>query len=399
MVRLGDIVRLERSPVDITADGVYSRIGIYSWGKGLMHRDPVTVPEIGKMRYFTFPRPSLIFSNIQAWEGAVALASSAEADFVCSSRFLPYVPTDTDEVSLPYLHEFFRSRQGLNIMRAASPGTQVRNKTLSRAALENSLIPLPSRPDQDRIVAHLDSIAEKASLASDAAAAAHQTLRVLREQVLGRLADVSTVPLGQVLTQVDQTEIVDPGMSYPMLGVRAWGRGAFASGVILGSGTKYPKLRRMQAGQVCYPKLMGWQGAFTIIPPDLGGYFVSPEFVAFAVATTRVGTNYLAHALGSAAFWQAAAAMASGTNANRRRLQPSDFLNLHIPLPDQVTQAAVSAALDTARRGAATADDAAKRAAALLPAARNEILAGLQLRQSLIDRHNRSTNDRSMRKT
>lgn len=156
---LGDVLVMERTPIALAAKETYRRIGIYSWGKGMLRRDPASVVEMGSMKYFSFPIPSLIFSNIQAWEGAVALAGGEDAGFVCSSRFYPYVPRAGVDVNFRYLLEFFRSKDGLALMRRASPGTQVRNKVLSRAGLEAGRVPLPSRADQDRIAAHCSRLA------------------------------------------------------------------------------------------------------------------------------------------------------------------------------------------------------------------------------------------------
>lgn len=157
-VPLREVLEIKRTPIDLVAGETYRRIGIFSWGKGMLRRDPASIAEMGSMKYFSFPIPSLIFSNIQAWEGAVALAGDDDAGFVCSSRFYPYVPREGGDVNLGYLLEFFRSEDGLALMRQASPGTQVRNKVLSRAALEAARIPLPSRTDQDRIAAYLASL-------------------------------------------------------------------------------------------------------------------------------------------------------------------------------------------------------------------------------------------------
>lgn len=148
---LGTLLELSREPVTIIQGDSYKRIGIYSWGKGILRRDPVAAPEMGSMRYFRFPIPSLIFSNIQAWEGAVALSGEAHRGYVCSSRFYPYVPRPGTDVSLPYLFEYFRTKEGVEQLRRASPGTQVRNKVLSRSMLEATEIPVPARRIQDHV--------------------------------------------------------------------------------------------------------------------------------------------------------------------------------------------------------------------------------------------------------
>lgn len=200
-VPLGEVLQMKRTPVVLAEGESYRRIGIYSWGKGMLHRDAVPASEMGSMKYFTFPNPSLVFSNIQAWEGAVALAGDAEAGFVSSSRFYPYVNASGWDVSLRFLLEFFRSEQGVAVMRAASPGTQVRNKVLGRAALEASLIPLPPRAEQERTVAHLTAIESRVvrSRASSptlpAALLVSQWLESLPMRRLGIVAQINPRPV------------------------------------------------------------------------------------------------------------------------------------------------------------------------------------------------------------
>lgn len=224
-VPLREVLEIKRTPFDLVAGETYRRIGIYSWGKGMLRRDPASIAEMGSMKYFSFPIPSLIFSNIQAWEGAVALAGDEDAGFVCSSRFYPYVPREGANVNLAYLLEFFRSEDGLALMQQASPGTQVRNKVLSRAALEAARIPLPSRPDQDHIAAHCGRLA--ASLRSAHGVAMREVSSTQsawlqaafdRDWPLVSLGDVFALSRGSVLRQ-------DPNGSSVALGQASvrWG--------------------------------------------------------------------------------------------------------------------------------------------------------------------------------
>lgn len=160
--RIGDVLSMTREPIELEPDREYRRIGIYSWGKGILHRDAVPPSELGSMRYFKFPPGALIMSNIQAWERATAVTTEAEAhDFVCSNRFLPYVPTRPKTVLPQFVHHFFQSDIGHAELMRASPGTQVRNRTLSKELFEAIEVPIPSYPEQRRIADHLDSIEEQ----------------------------------------------------------------------------------------------------------------------------------------------------------------------------------------------------------------------------------------------
>lgn len=204
-----ELLELKRAPITVNAEESYSRIGIFSWGKGMLRREPTPGAGMGGMRYFTFPIPSLIFSNIQAWEGAVALAGPEDADHVCSSRFYPYVPREGVDIELAYLYEYFRSAPGGDVMRRSSPGTQVRNKVLSRSMLESSLLPVPSRREQTRIAAHLAAVAtyrEKGPKVVD--------LRATLPRILGdllRVQELPNVPLSELCG--NRQTVIHPGDS------------------------------------------------------------------------------------------------------------------------------------------------------------------------------------------
>jgi len=187
LVPFGSLLQLQREPVELVDGERYRRIGIYSWGKGMLRRESASANEMGSMRYFTFPIPSLVFSNNQAWEGAVALASPEDGGHVCSSRFYPYVPREGVDVDLRFLLEFFRSDQGIALMRRASPGTQVRNKLLSRSALEMAVVPFPGRTIQDRIVTRRQMVGKATDVIKRADELADAILPAARNEIFNAM--------------------------------------------------------------------------------------------------------------------------------------------------------------------------------------------------------------------
>jgi hypothetical protein len=367
---------LQRRTVMPEADAEYREVGVRSFGKGLFIKEPITGFDLGNKRVFRVEEGDLIVSNVFAWEGAVGLAAAEHDGLIGSHRFMTWTRTDST-LNTRYVLEYFRSEQGVEELAKASPGSAGRNRTLSIKNFEDILIPIPSRPDQDRIAAHLDSFVEPARLSVDAAEKTDQLLRNLRERVLNDLAEQRVVLLRTVLRPTGDLVDVEPDHVYRLLGVRSFGRGAFASGSMSGADTAYKKLRQFRAGQVCYPKLMAWQGAFSTVPKSLDGCFASPEFVGFDVDATRTSPSYIDQCLRWDGLVAAAAAASTGTNANRRRLRPHDFLSLSVPLPDQDTQASVASMLGDAAKASDRARAASGHAAALLPAARNEVFSAL----------------------
>ncbi len=110
--RVGEIMTLVRRPVDVSPDGLYHEIGIRSFGNGVFHKPPVSGEELGAKRVFFYIQPGdLLFSNVFAWEGAVALAAETEAGKIGSHRFMTY-RVDTEKADPRYLLRYFYGGPG-----------------------------------------------------------------------------------------------------------------------------------------------------------------------------------------------------------------------------------------------------------------------------------------------
>src|SRR6266542_4426957 len=82
--------------------------------------------------------------------------------------------------------------------------------------------------------------------------------------------------------------IVQADEMYQFAGVYSFGRGVFRSARKAGADFAYPRLSRLRTGDFVYPKLMAWEGAFGIVPPECDGCVVSTEFPVFEVIEDRV---------------------------------------------------------------------------------------------------------------
>jgi len=150
------IMALKRRQVFPEPGKTYREIGIKSFGRGLFHKEPVTGEQIGDKRVFAIESGDLLFSNVFAREGAVALAGDAESGLIGSHRFMTYVVNGT-MANAAYLMHYFTSSLGLDTIRRASPGSAGRNRTLGIKTFEEQWIPLPSLETQQRIGRFLDA--------------------------------------------------------------------------------------------------------------------------------------------------------------------------------------------------------------------------------------------------
>ncbi len=158
-VHVGEKLTLIRKPIHIDPEKSYRQIGIYSFGKGIIYRDPVPGSQLSKLRYFEVPADALVLSNIQAWEGAIAGSTKEDVTYIASNRFLSYV-AKTADTDTNFLRYYFLSESGHPLIQRASPGTMVRNRTLGIEAFENLQVPLPSIAEQRFIAAVLDKAYE-----------------------------------------------------------------------------------------------------------------------------------------------------------------------------------------------------------------------------------------------
>jgi len=146
---LKEVASLVRRAVKTKPDGRYEEMGIRSFGKGTFQKPVLTGKQIGNKRIYTIHEGDLVFNNVFAWEKAIAVAKAEDQGRVGSHRFITYVPHEGQATSEFLCHHFLGER-GIEDIRAASPGSAGRNRTLGLKKLEKILVPVPEYDEQKR---------------------------------------------------------------------------------------------------------------------------------------------------------------------------------------------------------------------------------------------------------
>jgi hypothetical protein len=157
-VRVDDVLELQRRAVAVDPSAVYEEIGVRSFGRGIFHKEPVSGADLGAKRVFRIQSGDLVISNVFAWEGAIAVAMEAEDGKIGSHRFMTFTPTD-DRINTSWAAWYFRSEQGLDLIRKASPGSAGRNRTLAIDRFGTLEIPLPAIGEQHQQARYLNNAA------------------------------------------------------------------------------------------------------------------------------------------------------------------------------------------------------------------------------------------------
>ncbi len=155
-----EIAPLFRRPVEIDPLAEYPELGIRSFGKGTFHKPGLSGLEVGTKRLYRIEPRDLLFNNVFAWEGAVAVAKADDVGRFGSHRFITCAPK-SGIATANFLSFFFLTPEGLEKLGEASPGGAGRNRTLGLEALAKIKVPIPRIENQlwfDNLVARLESL-------------------------------------------------------------------------------------------------------------------------------------------------------------------------------------------------------------------------------------------------
>ena len=144
---MAEVAPLVRREIAIELEGSYPELGIRSFGKGTFHKPPLSGADVGTKRLFSIEPGDLLFSNVFAWEGAIAVAQPEDVGRFGSHRFIT-CRVNPHITSAEFLRYYFLTDTGLEKIGEASPGGAGRNRTLGLEKLTAIQVPMPSPATQ-----------------------------------------------------------------------------------------------------------------------------------------------------------------------------------------------------------------------------------------------------------
>ncbi|MGK5630286.1 hypothetical protein [Streptomyces sp. URMC 123] len=345
-VALGDVLEFERIPVDIDSDLEYIQIGIRSFGRGIFHRDAKFGRDLGKLRYFEIRPERLIFSNIMAWEGAIALSGAGERGCIGSNRFLSFRPCGGAD--LRYLNYYFQSEGGAAQVRRCSPGSAARNKTLSVDSVKKMEVPLPSVKEQRRVADKLDALLGRVDSIHELRARMEHLRTCLAESLIDSVVASATelARIGEILTFTRTPAHIGDADTYRTIGIRSFGRGIIHHPDVSADGLSKLSYFTFPEGALALSNLMAWEGGISVTQAEDAGYIASNRFFFYLPVDDRANTSYLRHFLLSRQGLALVGSACSAGAERNRTLGRKRFEALTIPLPPRPVQDHVASTLD-----------------------------------------------------
>ena len=147
---MAEVAPLVRRDVSIAPEVMYTELGVRSFYKGTFQRRTVPGADFSWQALYRIQTGDLIFSNIMAWEQAIAIAKSEDDGCVGNHRMLA-CEAKPDCAVPGFLWYYFTTSDGFEKIYAASPGTTARNRTMTAPALMAIEVPAPSLTTQQTL--------------------------------------------------------------------------------------------------------------------------------------------------------------------------------------------------------------------------------------------------------
>ncbi len=147
LLPMAEVAPLVRREITIDPQASYTELGVRSFFKGTFQRRTMEGADYSWQNLFAVKEGDLIFSNIMAWEQAIAIAKPDDDGCVGNHRMLTCEVT-VDKAVASFLYYYFTTVEGFAKIDAASPGTSARNKTLKAPDLMAIDVPVPALSTQ-----------------------------------------------------------------------------------------------------------------------------------------------------------------------------------------------------------------------------------------------------------
>lgn len=335
---LAEVAPLVRRVMAPEPDANYTELGVRSFNKGTFHRRTVNGAEFTWQELYLVRKNDLVFSNIMAWEGAVALAGSDDDGCVGNHRMLT-CECDEARVNPAFLAHYFKTPEGMTKLVGASTGTVARNRTLTATALGRMTVPVPPLVVQDRVVLHLELLKSKtAEIEMHLDAVERDAEHLLALCFRDAIAHATLRPMSEVAPLIRREQSVELTSSYPELGIRSFGKGTFHKPALSGSEVGTKRIYRIEPGDFLFSNVFAWEGAIAIAQPTDAGRFGSHRFITCKADVTITTADFLRYYfLTEPGMLKIGEASPGGAGRNRT-LGLEKLMALEVPVPSVAAQ-------------------------------------------------------------
>lgn len=333
----GVLIPVSRAAL-VEPTALYSILGAHWYAKGLYTKDVSQGAEIQAKYLYRVEEGDFVYNRLFGWKGAFAVASKENGGCYVSNEF-PCFTVRPNLADGRFLWKYFSLPSVWDeVLKLSTGGTPTSRNRLKEDQLLGMEVALPPIEEQRRLMGHIERLSTKIGEASALRQQALEDVETLCRAILSSDKEAKSTPMCDLVRLRQPDVVVRPEEAYQFAGVYCFGRGVFRGQVKSGMEFAYSRLTRLHTGNFVYPKLMAWEGALAVVPPECDNCVVSTEFPVFEVIEERVFPEVLDTYFRTPSIWPEIGGASTGTNVRRRRLNPNDFLAYRMPLPSRGIQ-------------------------------------------------------------
>ncbi len=157
LVPLGEVLTLDLDQVQVEPESTFELGGVYSFGRGLFTRGPLSGSETSYKVLNRLHRGQLVLSRLKAFEGAVAVVPQELDSFVLSPEF-PTFSHIGDKVDPLYLTFLCKWPEFWTLLQSTSKGIGARRERVHPDRFLALKIPLPDIDEQRRVAGRIEHL-------------------------------------------------------------------------------------------------------------------------------------------------------------------------------------------------------------------------------------------------
>lgn len=375
-VALGELLKDASEPVRVQQGAVYPNFGIYSFGRGLFAKPPISGMQTSAGTLYRVRAGNFIYSRLFAFEGSYGLVDDAFDGRFTSNEY-PSFSLDRSRLEAGFLKAYFQFPQVWQDIAMGSKGVGSRRIRVQPDKVLAHRIPLPLLAEQQTIVARLDALAEKTREVEahlDAVERDAEHLLALRFRDV--IAEAPLRLMAEVAPAIRRTVDIDISQSYREVGARSFGKGLFVKPDFDGAEATWQKPVWIKSGDLVFSNIKAWEGAIAVASAVHDGCIASHRYITCVPDSTLTTAGFLAYYLLSEDGLEKVGLASPGTADRNRTLSLGNLGKIEVPLPPLAAQQAFNqlqaqvAALKAKHAGIRKAN------AALIPATLERVFAG-----------------------
>ncbi|MDK0537451.1 N-6 DNA methylase [Clostridium perfringens] len=157
-IKLNELMKKSTEQIELEPNNTYQQVTVKLWGKGVIERNKVKGATIASKKRNVVRENQLIFSKIDARNGAIGIVPDYLDGAVVSTDFPSFI-VDTEKILPEYLEIIVKMPEFVKKCGKISSGTTNRVRLKERDFLD-IMIPVPTLDDQEEIISETQSLLE-----------------------------------------------------------------------------------------------------------------------------------------------------------------------------------------------------------------------------------------------